>query len=130
MTFTLFSVKPRMLLACILSFRMMLDGAGAEKQGTLFMATPLTEEGAFTGGIEGPACDAQGNIYAVNFSKQETIGKVSPDGKATLYVELPAKSVGNGIRFSRRGVMFVADYAGHNILRIEPSSRAITVFAH
>jgi gluconolactonase len=90
----------------------------------------LTEEGAFTGGIEGPACDAQGNIYAVNFARQETIGKVTPEGKASLYVQLPAKSVGNGIRFSRQGVMFVADYAAHNILRIEPSTRAITVFAH
>jgi len=97
---------------------------------TLFQATPLTEEGAFTGGIEGPACDAQGNIYAVNFAKQQTIGKVTPEGKATLYVELPGKRVGNGIRFSPQGIMFVADYAGHNVLRVEPGTRAITVFAH
>ena len=31
-----------------------------------FVATPLTEEGAFTEGIEGPACDAQGNIYVAD----------------------------------------------------------------
>jgi sugar lactone lactonase YvrE len=97
---------------------------------TLFVAAPLTEEGAFTSGIEGPACDVQGNVYAVNFRKQQTIGKVTPDGKATLYVELPGKSVGNGIRFSRQGIMFVADYVSHNVLRIDPNSRAITVFAH
>src|SRR4026207_825089 len=96
----------------------------------LFVATPLTEEGAFTEGIEGPACDAQGNIYAVNFARQQTIGKVTPDGKATVFAELPGKSVGNGIRFDRMGVMFVADYVGHNVLRIDPGTRAITVFAH
>ncbi|MCI0493345.1 MAG: hypothetical protein L0Z07_10465, partial [Planctomycetes bacterium] len=31
----------------------------------LFVATPLTAPGSFTKGIEGPACDAEGNIYAV-----------------------------------------------------------------
>src|SRR6266513_7736 len=72
---------------------------GAEKAERLFLATPLTEEGAFTEGIEGPACDALGNIYAVNFARQQTIGKVAPDGKATVFVELPGKSIGNGIRF-------------------------------
>jgi gluconolactonase len=102
----------------------------AEKSGKLFVATPLTEAGAFTEGIEGPACDAQGNIYAVNFARQRTIGKVTPDGRAEVYVELPGKSIGNGIRFDRHGVMFVADYTGHNILRIDPQTRAITVFAH
>ncbi len=96
----------------------------------LFYATPFTEENSFTEGIEGPACDARGNIFAVNFTRQQTIGKVSPDGKATIYVELPGVSVGNGIRFDRKGIMFVADYVGHNVLRIDPATRAITVFAH
>ena len=104
--------------------------AAADKTETLFVATPLTEEGGFTEGIEGPACDAQGNIYAVNFARQQTIGKVTPDGKAAVFVELPGKSVGNGIRFDRSGSMYVADYVGHNVLRIDPGTRAITVFAH
>lgn len=96
----------------------------------LFVAEPLTAEGAFTGGIEGPACDAAGNIYAVNFARQHTIGKVSPDGHAEVYLELPEKSTGNGIVFDPRGVMFVADYTGHNVLRVDPRTRAISVFAH
>jgi len=96
----------------------------------LFVATPLTQEGSFTEGIEGPACDAQGNIYAVNFARQQTIGKVTPDGQGSIFVELPGKSVGNGIRFGRSGIMFVADYVGHNILKIDPATRAVTVFAH
>ena len=95
-----------------------------------FVATPLTEEGAFTAGIEGPACDAKGNVYAVNFARQQTIGKVTPDGKAEVWVTLPGKSVGNGIVFDRQGRMYVADYLGHNVLRINPQTRKVEAFAH
>jgi len=96
----------------------------------LFIAKPLTKPGQFTTGIEGPACDAKGNIYAVNFEKKHTIGRVSPDGKGEIFLSLPNGSVGNGIRFDRKGTMYVADYVNHNILRIEPDSRQATVFAH
>ena len=96
----------------------------------LFVAKPLTAERSFTGGIEGPACDAAGNIYAVNFSKQQTIGRVTPTGKAAIYVTLPGTSVGNGIRFDRDGRMYVADYVNHNVLRIDPKTRKISVFGH
>src|SRR5438094_5710803 len=114
----------------LLAFQAAFGLCPGEDQEKLFVATPLTQEKAFTPGIEGPACDAQGNIYAVNFARQQTIGRVTPDGKATVYAELPGKSVGNGIRFSPDGIMFVADYVGHNILRLDPATRAITVFAH
>src|SRR6266567_1297131 len=96
----------------------------------LFVATPLTAEKSFTEGIEGPACDAKGNIYAVNFARQQTIGKVTPEGKGEVWVTLPGKSTGNGIVFDRKGTMYVADYAGHNVLRIDPATRKVTVFAH
>ena len=97
---------------------------------SLFVASPVTQPGEFTAGIEGPACDSAGNIFAVNFGKQGTIGKVTPAGKGELFVELPAKSVGNGIRFNAAGQMFVADYARHNVLRIDPATREVSVFAH
>jgi sugar lactone lactonase YvrE len=107
-----------------------LSPAGADEKEDLFVATPLTEKGAFTEGIEGPACDAQGNVYAVNFARQHTIGKVTPGGKAEVFMELPNKSVGNGIVFDRKGMMYVADYVNHNVLRIDPKTRAIAVFSH
>jgi gluconolactonase len=93
-------------------------------------ATSLTAEGLFTEGIEGPACDRDGNIFAVNFGKQQTIGRVTPDGKGEVWVTLPGKSTGNGIRFDRKGLMYVADYVEHQVLRIDPKTREITVFAH
>jgi sugar lactone lactonase YvrE len=96
----------------------------------LFVARPLTAENSFTTGIEGPACDSRGNIYAVNFDRQQTIGKVTPDGKGEVFVELPGNSTGNGIVIGRDGIMFVADYVGHNILRIDPKSHAVSVWVH
>jgi len=102
----------------------------AAPDGTLFTAAPLTEEGLFTKGIEGPACDRDGGIYAVNFGEEGTIGRVTPQGKADLFVKLPPGSVGNGIRFGRDGTMYVADYTGHNVLRVAMDSRAVKPFGH
>jgi len=95
-----------------------------------FVATPFTAEKSFTAGIEGPACDAKGNVYVVNFAEQGTIGKVTPGGKAEIWVRLPGKSVGNGIVFDRKGLMYVADYVGHNVLMIDPETKKVSVFAH
>ncbi len=97
---------------------------------TLFKAEPFTPEGSFTEGIEGPQCDRDGNVYAVNFGKQQTIGKTTPDGKSELFVTLPGNSVGNGIVFDLKGTMFVADYTGHNVLRVDMKTKKIDVFAH
>lgn len=107
-----------------------VDRLTAAEKEALFVATPLTEEKSFTRGVEGPACDAHGNVYAVNIVRQQTIGKVTPDGKGDVFVQLPGKSTGNGIVFDRKGLMYVADYVGHNVLRIDPETKQITVFAH
>ena len=96
----------------------------------LYLATPLTATNSFTAGIEGPACDRAGNIFAVNYQKQQTIGRTTPAGQTEVFVTLPNDSVGNGIRFDRAGRMYVADYVGHNVLRIDPTTRAVTVMAH
>ena len=93
-------------------------------------ARPVTAANSFTAGIEGPACDARGNLYAVNYQQQGTIGRVAPDGRADVFVTLPEGSVGNGIRFDRQGMMYVADYKRHNVLRIDPTTRHVGVFAH
>jgi gluconolactonase len=94
----------------------------------LFTATVHCD--GFTAGIEGPSCDADGILYAVNFGEEGTIGRVTADGEASVWATLPAGSVGNGIVISPDGAMYVADYTGHNVLRIDPESRAITVHAH
>jgi len=97
---------------------------------TLYVSSELTPPGGFTAGIEGPACDADGILYAVNYAHQGTIGRVTPKGDCSIFVELPEGSTGNGIRFHSSGDMLVADYTGHNILRIKMQSRTISVYAH
>ncbi len=91
-------------------------------------------DGVFTTGIEGPASGPDGTLYVVNFARAGTIGQVVRNanglGDAALFVELPEGSIGNGIRFDGDGFMYVADYTGHNVLRIDPRSRRIDVFAH
>lgn len=115
--------------------------AGADQAGTdtdpaasagelLFVATVFTPPGGFTPGIEGPGVDGVGTLYAVNYERQHTIGKVTPKGQCSVFVELPDGSVGNGIRFDSQGRMLIADYTNHNILRVEMQSRRITVLAH
>ncbi|ULL19832.1 SMP-30/gluconolactonase/LRE family protein [Paenibacillus sp. H1-7] len=84
----------------------------------------------FTTGIEGPACDAMGNLYAVNFSTKHTIGKVTPDGEGSLFLQLPEGATGNAIRFSRSGTMYIADYTGHRILKADMTTKEVSVFVH
>jgi len=120
----------RILLLFVATLLAMTASNAAAPDDRLFVAMPLTPEGSFTEGIEGPACDRQGNIYAVNYERQHTIGRTTPDGKSEVYLELPNGSIGNGIRFDRAGVMYIADYVNHNVLRVDPKSRALSVFAH
>ncbi len=90
----------------------------------------FTEEHLFTPGIEGPAVDSRGNLYAVNFESEGTIGAVNSEGKASLFAELPEGSVGNGIRFDGEDNMYIADYVGHNVLLIRKGRREAEVYAH
>lgn len=100
------------------------------QQGEVFQVTDLTQDGGFTSGIEGPAVDRYGNIYAVNFATQGTIGMVAPDGTASLFVTLPDGSIGNGIRIDDQGNLYIADYTNHNVLQINPQTKSVSVYMH
>lgn len=104
--------------------------AASSKPPALFVARPFTPSGSFTPGVEGPACDRFGRVYAVNFEREQTIGRVKPNGSAEVFLQLPGNSVGNGIRFDVFGTMYVADYVGHNVLAVDPRSRQVRVLAH
>ncbi len=96
----------------------------------LYTSSVLTSVNQFTSGIEGPAVDKSGIIYAVNFDHQGTIGQVTSIGDASLFIELPNGSIGNGIRFDSKGNMLIADYTNHNILKVEMATKKLTVYAH
>ena len=117
----------RLLLSILLAC---LCAAPAQGQDTLYTSRVLTEPGGFTRGIEGPAVGPDGMLYAVNFARQHTIGRVTPEGEASVFVTLPDSSVGNGIRFDSRGRMLIADYTRHNVLRVDMATRRIDTLAH
>ena len=98
--------------------------------GKLYSSSVFTPAHGFTPGVEGPAGDKEGMVYAVNFEKQGTIGQVNPSGDASVFIELAEGSVGNGIRFNSVGDMLIADYTRHNILKVNMSSKKISVFAN
>jgi signal peptidase len=85
----------------------------------LYQSRQLTPTGEYTFNIEGPAVDAQGNLYVVNFARRGTIGRLAPGAaRSELFAELPPGSIGNSIRFDREGRMFVADWKAHNVFVI------------
>lgn len=105
--------------------------AGPVMAEPLFESRQLTPAGEYTGGIEGPAVDAAGVLYVVNFARQGTIGKLRPGAaQSELFAELPRGSVGNGIRFDSAGRMYVADYKKHNVLVFEPGSDVPGTYFH
>ncbi|MDD2798072.1 MAG: SMP-30/gluconolactonase/LRE family protein [Bacteroidales bacterium] len=104
--------------------------ASCSADKSLYKVSDYTPEKQFTSGIEGPACDREGNLYAVNYQKQGTIGKVNADGTIEMFVELPQGSIGNGIRFGQKNEIYVADYKAHHIFKINTDTRIITDFAH
>lgn len=96
----------------------------------LFKSSVFTPVKSFTSGAEGPAVDKEGTLYAVNFSREGTIGKISSAGDGSIFIELLDGSVGNGIRFSSNGDMFIADYTNHNVLKVNMSTKQLSVFSH
>jgi sugar lactone lactonase YvrE len=96
----------------------------------LHKSTMLTPVNSFTSGVEGPAVDGRGNLYAVNYEKQGTIGQVKPDGTATVWLELPEGSIANGIRINSKGQLLLADYTKHNVWKVDPRTKKISLLAH
>ena len=100
------------------------------KREVLFEATDFTAENQFSGNIEGPAFDKNGNLFVVNYLRDGTIGKVGMDGHCELYVTLPEGSIANAIKFNSHGDMFLADFPKHNVLKLDTKTKEVTVFCH
>lgn len=112
--------------------------AAHANSNTLFDTNDWVNDNAFTNGVEGPAVDSQGVLYAVNYKHQGTIGKVLGKDNVETLVTLKNGSIGNGIRFDKQGNMYIADYVNHNVLTISQNdlkvggdlTNKVRVFAH
>ena len=115
----LFRVSPLLFICLSLS-----------ANSTHYHTTDWMPESSFTQGIEGPAVDNKGNLYAVNFTKEGTVGVISGENKGRIFLTLENNSIANGIRFDQQGNMFMADYVNHNILKYDHLNKKVSVFAH
>jgi len=110
-----------------------VDPTSPARVDALYVARDVVGDGVFSAGIEGPAWGPDGALYAVSFERDGTIGRVTFDaqgnGTASLFVTLPTGSTGNGIRFDVDGTLYVADYSGHQILRIPQGTQRVVVHA-
>lgn len=112
------------------AFTLIANGIYAQDFARLFIAEDFTAENLFTNNIEGPCFDDEGNLYVVNFQKDGTIGKVNPDGTVGLFITLPEGSIANSIKFDSKGNMYLADFAAHNVLKVNMKTKQISVYAH
>ena len=104
--------------------------AAAQDFERLYQAEDFTAENLFSANIEGPAFDKNGNLYVVNFQKDGTIGLVKPDGSVELFLTLPEGSTANAIQFDSKGSMYLADFTGHNVLKVDMKTKKVSVFVH
>ncbi|AYB32132.1 SMP-30/gluconolactonase/LRE family protein [Chryseolinea soli] len=120
----------RRILSLTILLLIMATGLTAQDLYGLYQAEDFTQENLFTNNIEGPAFDAQGNLFVVNYQKDGTIGLVQPNGTVSLFVTLPEGSVANSIQFTSKGKMLLADFKGHNVLQVNMKTKKISVYVH
>ena len=126
-------MKIQHCLSCLLAtgaFWACNSTATKTQTSEFYTTADFTAINTFTTGAEGPAVDTAGNLYAVNYAHQGTIGIITPGGDSSIWVELPNGSIGNGIRFNSKGTMMIADYTNHNILQVNMANKQVSVYAH
>lgn len=125
------NLQARLIATLSIAASVCLANGAKAAEDAPFISRPITPPGEYTSGIEGPAVDALGNLYVVNFREGGAIGKLAAGAsQSQLFTSLPAGSIGNGIRFDRQGRMYVADYKKHNVWVIEPGETAPGIYFH
>lgn len=100
-------------------------------QEELYIAQDYVYVGEFTESLEGPAVDQNGNLYFVNPDHKGAIGVVDQNGVFSIFIDqLPEGSTANGIRINQNGELFMADYTGHNILKVDPETKEVSIYSH
>lgn len=86
---------------------------------------------------EGPAIDRDGNLYVVNYRQWGTIGKIAPDGAASILVdlrkELPADGDKlpscNGLKIDDDGNLIGAETGTSQVIRVSKDGKKVEVLA-
>lgn len=85
---------------------------------------------------EGPALDAQGNLYVVNYRANGNIGVIEPDGTARIFCDLREAAPvadreprANGLKIDSEGRLVAADSGAGRLLRIAADGSSVEVLA-
>ena len=84
---------------------------------------------------EGPAIDRAGNLYVVNYREWGTIGRITPDGSASILVDLrkalpaegDAKPGCNGLKIDDDGNLIGAETGTSQVIRIAKDGSKVEV---
>lgn len=85
---------------------------------------------------EGPAFDQHGNLFVVNYRGNGNIGRITPDGTASVWCVLDDiapidghQARGNGLKVDSEGRLVVADAGGGRLLRVSADGKSAEVLA-
>ncbi|MBN2293913.1 MAG: SMP-30/gluconolactonase/LRE family protein [Pirellulales bacterium] len=85
---------------------------------------------------EGPAFDSKGNLFVVNYRGNGNIGRITPDGTASVFCDLnklvPVEGQlvrANGLKVDRKGRLLASDIATGRLLRIAADGKSAEVLA-
>ncbi|HEV7224338.1 MAG TPA: SMP-30/gluconolactonase/LRE family protein [Pirellulales bacterium] len=86
---------------------------------------------------EGPAIDRDGNLYVVNYREWGTIGKITPEGAASILVDLRKKLPAegdrlpscNGLKIDDDGNLIGAETGTSQVVRISKDGQKVEVLA-
>jgi sugar lactone lactonase YvrE len=85
---------------------------------------------------EGPAFDNAGNLYVVNYRGNGNIGRITPEGQASIWCDLAKlapcegrQPQANGLKVDSQGALIVADSGAGRLLRISNDGKQVDVLA-
>jgi sugar lactone lactonase YvrE len=85
---------------------------------------------------EGPTFDRQGNLFFVNYTCNGIIGRRTPQGEVSAWLQLPdavqpdgtrRHAFPFGLKADSQGNLFVADYGGRRVLKVSPEKKVETL---
>ena len=111
-------MKKTKISLSVLSFFVIINVFSQEKKSTIIakgaMLTKLAGEYAFT---EGPAVDAEGNVFFTDQPNDKIYRWSANDGKITIFMDRSSRS--NGLYFDREGNLLACADAENKLLSID-----------
>ena len=113
-----------LLLGALASLLIAVLGTGAEAVSPIAPGAALQKLAGGFSFTEGPACDAQGNVYFTD-QPNDRIWKWSVSGKLSLFLEPCGRS--NGLCFDGAGNLWACADEKNQLWRISPAGKATVI---